>query len=759
MSHGLVPGEIRRSVGEHFADRAVWLPGVVEGDIHVGFRANFVLASAADVVIDVQASADFRLWIDGETFVSGPFRYAAALPEFHRKLVRLEAGKHAIAVQATGGRLRNRVFADLPGFVWVMATIAGTPIELSWKARQLWEYASTGLRVSPLLGWMEWRDAALDPTWRVEEPSIDWTDARPVLKLRDLLGPSTPGVVSLPNWPVVTPLEIASGEFRETFTGYRWDDPAMQFVLADRSPTEDADGVWFLYDVGRIRIGALEFTAQVEEETYVTIAYGDRLSPDGSLAPVTGLATGPTRMIQHYHLRAGSERLEPLQSLGARYIELRVHSTRLVNVNDPQFRERDFLGQQVGSFTSGDALLDRIWLVGADTLRGNAEDALVDCIRERAEWIGDIVSSSIDLLGVAWGDLGLVHRALLHAAAGANDHGLVAGCGPGDLIYVGTYAAQWMAACLQVSEYTSDLALLRELEDSAAANIAELVRLVAPDGSNSLPWPFVDWGYEPAADAPDVAALCHVLLGVKAFIKWQVLLHGECHSEWETQSSRLERLIRAELSDSSRGIGYHAATMGFLVGALAAEVAAPIILEHFERGFPFDPDAPRLRDPGRVDPSTVTPYFTNFSMRVLFEAGETDAVLDLWRRGWGWMLDQGATTWWEVFDDRWSHSHFWGSAPTWQMSRYLLGVWPTFDPEIPTVEIRLYPGSLPHAEGRVALSAHTSIGVSWCRTATGIELVLDAQAPIAVRGSGRNRLLDAGHHVLALESIDGVCFR
>lgn len=224
------------------------------------------------------------------------------------------------------------------------------------------------------------------------------------------------------------------------------------------------------------------------------------------------------------------------------------------------------------------------------------------------------------------------------------------------------------------------------------------------------------------------------------------------------QASRLEATIRAEVSDSSRGIGYHTATMGFLAGVLTAGVAAPIILEHFRHGFPFDPEAPRLRDPGKVDPTTVTPYFTNFSMRVLFEAGETDAVLDLWRRGWGWMLDHGATTWWEVFDDRWSHSHFWGSAPTWQMSRYLLGVWPTFDPEIPTVEIRLYPGSLPHAGGRVALSAHMSIGVSWRRSATGIDLVLDAQAPIAVRSSGKDRLLGAGHHVLALQSIDGICF-
>jgi len=43
------------------------------------------------------------------------------------------------------------------------------------------------------------------------------------------------------------------------------------------------------------------------------------------------------------------------------------------------------------------------------------------------------------------------------------------------------------------------------------------------------------------------------------------------------------------------------------------------------------------------------------------------------------MLDQGASTWWEVFDDLWSRCHLWSSAPTWQMSRYLLGLSPRFD--------------------------------------------------------------------------------
>lgn|GEM_PF-4730281 len=45
------------------------------------------------------------------------------------------------------------------------------------------------------------------------------------------------------------------------------------------------------------------------------------------------------------------------------------------------FIERAYFGEQLGSFQSGDPLLDEIWKVGPETVRSSSEDALVDLLQ------------------------------------------------------------------------------------------------------------------------------------------------------------------------------------------------------------------------------------------------------------------------------------------------------------------------------------------------------------------------------------------
>jgi alpha-L-rhamnosidase len=751
---------IRRPDAEPFHLRAMWLADATDSDVHLAFRADLHLDAPATVTIDVQAAANFRLWVDGRIVIHGPFRYAARRPEHTSRTIDLAAGDHALALHATGGALATRIYPDVPGFVWVSVSQGGQRIDLDWRARRLTEYAQTGLRLSVLQEWVEWRDEPLDPAWRTAVPGADWRRPDPVPALRDALGTPTPGIVTLPDWPLITPHETARGTYRETYTGYRFDDPAAQFLLADPAPApdEDADGVWVRYDLGRIRIGTLELTVEVDADAEVTLAYADRLGPDGRPVPVTALATSSSRNIQHYRVAPGRERIEPLQAMGAQFVEVRVQTTGTATITDPVFRERDWLGEPRGSFAIGDPIIDRIWAVGVETVRANAEDALVDGVRERAEWVGDVAAAAIDIVAVAWGDLGLAHRALMHAAAAARADGIVAGAGAGQLNYLGSYAAQWVTACVALAEHTADPGILVELEDAARANVAGLVALIADDGTDTLPWNFIDWGYAPEPGRPNVAALCHVLRGVESWIRWQRILHGTVDPTWPAQQERLRGIIERELPADRSKLEPRVAALATLCGIVDARVAAPIVRRHLEAGFPFDRSAPRLRDPDRVDPATVTPYFTNFSMRALFEAGETDAVLDLWRRGWGWMLERGATTWWEVFDDRWSRSHFWSGSPTWQASRYLLGVWPVLDPHGASIEIRLYPGSLPRAEGAIPLPGGGPTRISWRREGDDIRFDVDTPRPLSLSTGAAPHEIREGRTSLILRTGDGIRF-
>lgn len=62
----------------------------------------------------------------------------------------------------------------------------------------------------------------------------------------------------------------------------------------------------------------------------------------------------------------------------------------------------------------------------------------------------------------------------------------------------------------------------------------------------------------------------------------------------------------------------------------------------------------------------------------MWQAGEGDFVISQYKTCWGWLAAQD-NTWLEVFDGRWSHCHQWSGCPTWQLSRYCLGLTPRED--------------------------------------------------------------------------------
>lgn len=756
---GRPAGPIRRHYDPTAFAEAMWLRDPSRTlDVHAGFRSTFTVQRSGAHTLLAQAPSTFRIWIDGEPVVTGPLRFAPSVPEFHRQQIALEAGEHTIAVHAHGEGLVSRTAAPLPNFVWARIDSDSGTIPLEWLGREFDEFEATGLRTSPLLGWLEWQDRPWAGDWKHEDlASARWSPVARLGAALDMLGPATPSDLALPRWPELELVPMSSGTYRETFAGYRLDDPGAQFLLADDGPdpSDDRDGTWTRYDLGRIRIGAANLTVTSDGRAEVTIGYAERLTPDGRPSPMVALSTGPTRMIQRYAVAAGTTRIEPLQALGGRFLEVRVEARGEAEISDASFVERDMLGAPIGFFESGDRLLDRIWMVGIDTLRASAEDSLVDSVRERGEWVGDVVSSALHILASGWGDYRLVRRALLHAAAGAREDGLVAGCGPGELIYLGTYAAQWMTACLHVAEGEGSTGILEELEEPARANMAALIAAIDDHGGHWLPWSFVDWGYGVPTDQPDLAVLCHVVKAIESWIRWQTLLKRDFDRRpWMVRHAQLSSIVREWLESSVNP--YHSYTLAENAGIVTAREALAPVRRQLESGFPFNPHGSRLRDPTQVSPDVVTPYFTNYSVPLLLRAGLRGEVADLWRKGWGWMLDRGATTWWEVFDDRWSQCHYWSGSPTWQMSRHGLGLKPGLDAEGSFVSLDLNDLGLASASGRVPLPGGAWADIEWTRRgASSISYELTTDGALMLRSSARgSEFLEPGRHSFTLD-IDG----
>jgi hypothetical protein len=740
-----------------FVQDAFWIARPArERDLHAGFVSDIHFTEVGTLRIRVIAPTAYRLWVDDEECVTGPLRFAPAMPEFQECKLDLGPGAHRVCLHVHHEGITTRMAAEMPAFVWVdLHGPLAAPVR--WFGKQIAEYEATGLRVSPLLGWMEATRSPQTGAWRTENvtDSSAWQAVVRVKQLETVLGRAVASPVQLFRWPELKLQETGRGVFRDAYTCYRHEDPAVQFMVADPAPdpSDDVDGIWYRFDLQRIRIGSLEFDVNSDSPGQVTIAYAEKLGPDGRPLPLAMMSTGPTRFLQNFAVGSGCTPVRPLQALGARYLEVRLAARGNSSISNVRFRERDWLGSPVGKISLGDSVLEQIWQVGIDTMRSSTEDSVVDSVRERAEWIGDLSAAAIELLSVGWGQMAPVRRALFHAAASARIDGMVAGCGPGELIYLGTYAAQWVGACVRCAELEGRLDLLKELEGPAHCNIRALLASIRPDGKHTLPWSFVDWGYVRPSDDVEVAALAHVISALDSWVCWQSMLGRPDVAQWQTAAAGLRDVVRKALTLSP--LSYHAAVLCERIGLVETQVAAAITLRQLRSSFPFDPAAKRLRDPTQGSADVSTPYFTNFSMDLLLRAGFTDEVMDLWRKGWGWMLGRGATTWFEVFDDRWSHCHYWAGAPTWQMSRRILGLMPVLHDGRPAVRVAVYPGSLPCAEGTVPLCGAGLTKIRWERQ--GAFLCCEINCPAEwtlLKNDGAVRS-GAGVTVLKLSSLDG----
>jgi hypothetical protein len=468
------------------------------------------------------------------------------------------------------------------------------------------------------------------------------------------------------------------------------------------------------------------------------------------VSPFINLCAGPSCNFDHYVARGGRQTFEPLTPKGGRFMEVHVLADPgSIRFESEAYLERSYHGPAEGAFECNDAFLNRAWEVGVETYRACTEDACIDNpTRERGQWTGDVVSVGLYIARAAYSDVRLFRRALLQSALCARDDGLVSGMSPGGDIYLSPYSAQWFDACLRYYRFTGDRSVLSDLHGMAVRNFEAFEAATGADGlSRDLAWPFVDWGYD-RGDAPfDVALNLHYLLGVRALSEWSRLVGDSATSaRCDERADHLVALMVGWFGEVFAGkdpwprLGYHASTLALAAGFFSDDRKAECLAymkRHMMDCFPNNPDAPRLSDPSVENPRIITPYFAHYAFPPLIEHGEMDFVLDQYRTCWGWALGNGRTTWLEVFDPRWSHCHQWAGCPTWQLTRYVLGLWPRYDLGQDHYELHFEPGSLERARGRLPLAAGTGIDIAWEGSGDAVRYRVTPDTPIVVHRRGQ----------------------
>lgn len=704
----------------------LWTDGAAEIDAHVGVRAVVDLAEGCRVVVRFSASWWAVLHVDGTPVAEGPPRAPADRPEHVEVALDLAAGSHVLAFHVIHAGVPTELAAVVAPHLWV--EVEGCS-DLDWRAAPLPGFRSQVRRLNDNLGFIEWCDtrAGLD--------TDSWAPAVPVPGLPVSIPDTGPPV----SWTPLTAVRTAEGKLVERLLLFE-DDPAAALFARQLAPDGQVppQGVWARFDLGRVRLGRPTVEISAPAGATVDLVYCEDLV-DGRVTPWISMSNGLSANLDHYVAAGGQQRLGPASPRAGRWVEVHVLDSR-ARIGELRWDERSSVpADPIGSLSTGSPRLDRIWQVGVDTLRACSEDALVDCpVRERGQWLGDAVVG-MEIAAVSHGDLRIVERSLRMAAACADDDGFVAGQGPGAVRHLASYSALWPGAVLRHAALTGSDELLGELAPAAARNAAAFRARLGPTGiEGPLPWPFVDWG---AAD-DDLSISLLALDGLDASARWlREVKHRDVAAVEDAAAALRGTLTRRS---SAEPLGYHAAALALRTGVLSASAepaAVQLVLDHLDSCFPLDPAGPRLSSHLATGVRFATPYFLHFSLVELARRGRAHEVLERIEQLYGWLLDQGATTWWENFDPRWSRCHQWSGTPTWLLSRMLLGLWVEADGGL---RLELLAGGRTGASGRLPLPGGGEVEVSWRRDDQGVHWSARPTRRLELRQGGLVHTVEPG---------------
>lgn len=703
-------------------------------------RGRFCLKKASDVELRICGASTYQGWLDGRLIADGPVRYLPEAPEYESKKLYCEAGEHVIAfaVQYVGGK--TRMLLDIPAFLCCRIFAGIEEVVIDWRACKLESNLPGMRRINPQLGWADARDTRKEPiNWQshaFEDASWELPQS-PAVDLPEPVAAKLAEVLTIEYQPEL----IGEGPLAHTF-GYVSDDSAVVFHTRDRVCGDlPAKGRWYRYDLGRVRLGRPRITLELPAGVAVEWAMSESLS-EGKVFPWITLSAGASCNMDRFIARGGSQTFTPHNPKGGRFLELHItHAPADFQPTVVVFDERVYHAPSEAFFSCEDPLLDPIWQVGVETYRACSEDALTDNpTRERGQWLGDAAGVGIEIAAVSYHDLSLIRRSLVQAVQSSRKDGLVAGMSTGDPIFLPTYSLMWAPAVWRYFQYTGDSSILYELRQAMDANNAALRAFWTREGFSGLAeWNFIDWGYNPNSPEGEGAVDIFFLKSLRACLQWVGYLQeevadlkDECESVQTFLQSKFSRILAEK---GWAGVGYHRTVLALSAGLLDASAEALDFIEsHHLSAFPNKTDAPRNDDPTSVNTPLITPWFCHYALPVLIENGRMDFVLEQYRKCWGeYLLAEGRTTLMEVFDTRWSHCHQWAGCPTWQLSRYALGLWPRCDIGKEVFDFHLRPGSLAQAKGRLPIANGQWLNVEWTRQGEWINCRLHASCDCQIR--------------------------
>ena len=344
---------------------------------------------------------------------------------------------------------------------------------------------------------------------------------------------------------------------------------------------------------------------------------------------------------------------------------------------------------RVGTFRCSDERLNRIWEVSARTLELTTRELYIEGVkRDRWTWSGDARQSY--LMGYyLFGESGLARDTLFYQRGGdpVAMH----------INQIMDYTFYWFMSVREYYLYTGDRVFLEQIYDRMVSLMDFAIgRLDVKGRPHNGPgdWMFIDWAPETLHNTGGVTSFEQMLLveALEALAEMsETVGRGEAAAYraratklraevvplfWNEKKGALMHLLKddgtldAQLTRYPNMFGL---SWGYFNAAQRESVLKNVI---------FNDAVMKIQ----------TPYMRFYELEALCRLGLQSRVLDEVRAYWGGMLDEGATSFWELYnpdekgDAKYamygrpfgkSLCHAWGASPLYLFGRYVLGVEPT----------------------------------------------------------------------------------
>ncbi len=554
-------------------------------------------------------------------------------------------------------------------------------------------------------------------------------------------------------------------------------------------PQPDGD-THLVIDFGRETIGYIQFEVDAPEGAIIDVNLFEGID-DGGI-----FWTRNTRSSFRYVCRAGQQTFTSHERRGLRYGSFTFRNfSRPLKIRHVTHKVATYPVVARGRFHSSDETLNKIWEVGAYTVRLCMLDTYVDCpTYEQVYWVGDARNSAL-VNGIAFGAFDLTDRCIRltgqslspelksvippHIQA-MRPHIATSHVVSGWFDEIPMWTFLWVWSAWEQFMNTGDQAALADYYVDVSECLRRCAGFLTERGLLDIPdvWNLVDWAAQDLerdgevisntvlmAQALDCAANMAEALGqsgdehraLAARLRAAVNRYGwsdeyggyvdtvrdaTAYARYEHQCAErgIAPITFAAFANKQR-ISEPTNTLALLCQAVPPERHDAVMrFALAAKAGQFVGSSPSHAAEGRPEEVVPvgSPWFLFFTLETLFAAGLADDALTILREQWNRMLEKGATTFWETFPGHigaghWSRSlcHGWSAAPAYFLSTQVLGITPAA-PGYAKIRIAPQPFNLRWAEG-VVPTPRGPITVAWRINDAGqFDLTYDAPEGCAV---------------------------